>query len=71
MAVSTADPSGKQAVEAFFLLRAELSPEPERDLHDPLRHGRAGWIKIRLPARPLASQAWLAATQYFQRRYKL
>ncbi len=71
VAVSTADPSGKQAVEAFFLLRAELSPEPERDLHDPLRHGRAGWIKIRLPARPLASQAWLAATQYFQRRYKL
>jgi putative peptide zinc metalloprotease protein len=71
VAVSTADPSGKQAVEAFFLLRAELSPEAGRSVNDPLRHGRAGWIKIRLPARPLALQAWRAATQYFQRRYKL
>ena len=69
--VSTADPSGKQAVETFFLLRAELHAEADRGIDAPLRHGRAGWIKIRLPARPLAQQAWRAAHQYLQRRYKV
>ena len=69
--VSTADPSGKQAVETFFLLRAELHPEGDRGMDAPLRHGRAGWIKIRLPARPLAQQAWRAVHQYIQRRYKV
>jgi putative peptide zinc metalloprotease protein len=71
VAISATDPSGKQAVEAFFLLRAELTPDAERSMSDPVRHGRAGWIRIRLPARPLALQAWRAFTQYFQRRYKL
>ena len=68
--VSTSDRSGKEAVESFFLLRAELQAE-RRAMDDPVRHGRAGWIKIHLPARPLAEQWWRAASQYFLRRYGL
>lgn len=71
VAVAAADPSGKQAAEPFFLLRAELQADTLRGIADPVRHGRAGWIRIRLPPRPLATQGWRAANQYFQRRYKL
>lgn len=69
--VTMADPSGRQAAEPFFLLRAELDGNSARDGGDAVRHGRAGWIRLRLPARPLAVQAWRALNQYFQRRYKL
>ncbi len=69
--VSATDPSGKHAAEPFFLLRAELQAEPTRSSADAVRHGRTGWIKIRLPARPLAAQAWRGVTQFIQRRYKV
>ena len=69
--IYTADPTGKQAVEAFFLLRAELTSQDDVNLPYSVRHGRAAWIRIRLPARPLALQAWRAFNQYFQRRYKI
>ncbi len=70
-AVKASDPSGKKAAEPFFLLRAELSPEPDRQSEAGVRHGKAGWIKIRVAPKPLAMQAWHSLTQYFQRRYTL
>ncbi|MEK7346614.1 MAG: hypothetical protein AAB176_13090 [Pseudomonadota bacterium] len=70
-AVKAADPSGKQAAEPFFLLRAELLPDPARTSDDVVRHGKAGWIKIRLAPQPLALQAWRGVSQFFQRRYTL
>lgn len=69
--VTTADRSGRQAAESFFLLRAELQKDATRQFDDAVRHGRAGWIKIPLPALPLAVQAWRASSQYFLRRYGL
>jgi putative peptide zinc metalloprotease protein len=71
VAVKTTDSSGTQAVEPFFLLRAELQGEIDQTSNAVVRHGRAGWIKIRLTPRPLAWQAWRGMTQFFQRRYKL
>lgn len=70
--VRTTDKDGRQvAAEPFFLVRAELADERGRGIEAPPRHGRAGWIRIRLTARPLVSQAWRAASQYLQRRYQL
>jgi putative peptide zinc metalloprotease protein len=60
-----------QAVEAFFLLRAELVTEAGRQDGDPLRHGRTSWLRIELPAKPLLLQAWTWASQYLQRRYQV
>lgn len=68
-AVMASDPSGKQSAEPFFLLRAELAIDPERHVDAAVRHGKAGWIKIRLVPRPLAMQVWRWASQYFQKRY--
>jgi putative peptide zinc metalloprotease protein len=70
VAISTSDPQGKQAAEQFFLLRAELSQEP-RVANRAIQAGRSAWIKARLPAQPLALQAWRAVRQFFQRRYQL
>ena len=69
--VAASDSSGRQAVEPFFMFRAEMQLDTLRGIAAPLRHGRAGWVRIRLPPRPLAVQAWRSANQYFQRRYKL
>lgn len=71
VAVTTTDPSGKQAVEHFFLIRAVIAAESGRSAGEPFRAGRSAWIKVRLPARPLAMRAWQMASQYFQRRYQL
>lgn len=70
IAVSAADPSGKESVEAFFLLRAELAAGALAG-SATVWAGRTGWIKVRLPAKPLAVQGWRAARQFLQRRYQL
>ncbi len=71
MAVRTADPSATEAAEQFFMLRAELLYRHARDFDMPLLAGRTGWIKVRVPARPLASRIWQASSQFLQRRYGL
>ncbi|WP_151447203.1 hypothetical protein [Lacisediminimonas profundi] len=71
VAVTTADPSGKQSAEPFFLLQADLPGAQRRPGVDAVRNGRSGWIKIKLPASPLAVQAWVKARQFFQRRYQV
>jgi putative peptide zinc metalloprotease protein len=63
-----------QAVEPFFLLRAELAGEGggasvNAGAGAALWHGRSSWIRIDLPDRPLAAQGWSWLRQYVQRRY--
>lgn len=70
-AIKTNDPSGKQSSEPFFLLRAEFSPDPVHGFTYAPRSDRSGWIKVRLPSRPLVVQAQRAVYQFFQRRYSL
>ncbi|MBF0181240.1 MAG: hypothetical protein HQM03_14550 [Magnetococcales bacterium] len=71
MPIKSNDPSGKQSVEPFFLLRANLVSQERRIHGDPPRVGRAAWIKVGLEARPLAEQGWQALRQFMQRRYAL
>ena len=70
LAVSARDQSGRQAIEQFFLLRAQLAPASEGDGHR-LQHSRSGWIRLQLPPRPLAPRALEAVQQFFQRRYQV
>jgi putative peptide zinc metalloprotease protein len=61
-----------QAVEPFFLLKAELAGEgaaPGGVAGAGVWHGRSSWIRIELPDRPLAAQGWSWLRQYVQRRY--
>jgi putative peptide zinc metalloprotease protein len=68
--VLRSDQSVTQAVEPFFLLRADLAAQAAPGgTGAALRHGRSSWIRIRLPDRPLAAQAWTWLRQYVQRRY--
>ncbi len=71
IAVTMADPSGKQSAEPFFLLQAELMAPARRPGVDPVRNGRSGWIRIHLPRSPLAVQAWVRARQFIHRRYQV
>ncbi|MEX8493767.1 hypothetical protein [Sphaerotilus sp.] len=76
VAVLRTESGPTQAVEPFFLLRAELVAQPSRQEMqtasvDPLRHGRTSWVRIQLPARPLLVQGWVRLTQYLQRRYQV
>lgn len=70
IAVSASDPSGKQSVEPFFLLRANLANGALAGGR-VVAAGRTGWIKVSLPPRPLIAQGWRAARQFLQRRYQL
>jgi putative peptide zinc metalloprotease protein len=69
--VSAADPSGRQSAEPFFMLLADIEspPGPRRALG--VRSGQAGWIRLHMPWRSLAAQAWVGIRQFFQRRYQL
>lgn len=65
-AISTEDPKTAKAVERFFLLTATIGGDLARDLN-----GRAGWLRLSLPAKPIAQQILRNLQQFFQRRYKL
>ncbi|MBF0311630.1 MAG: hypothetical protein HQL56_19130 [Magnetococcales bacterium] len=69
--VTTADPSGKQSAEPYFLLQVLLTDKPGEVGSSPVRSGRSGWIRVKLPWRPLSLQLWTATRQFFQRRYRL
>lgn len=69
LAVSTRDQSGRQALEQFFLLRAQLQQLPAPG--DAVHHSRSGWIRVELPARALGPRALEAVQQFFQRRYQV
>jgi putative peptide zinc metalloprotease protein len=69
-AVSARDQSGRQAVEQFFLLRAQLQGGVDT-VEAGVLHSRSGWIRLTLPPRPLAPRALEALQQFFQRRYQV
>ncbi|MDD5298721.1 MAG: hypothetical protein PHU46_17615 [Rhodocyclaceae bacterium] len=69
--IAAADPSGKRSAEPFFILHANIeAPAPGSD-YEPVRAGRSGWIRVHLPARPLAAQLWTSLRQFLERRYHL
>ncbi|UPY37839.1 biotin/lipoyl-binding protein [Sediminicoccus sp. KRV36] len=73
--VEANDPSGRRSVEPYFLLEARIEdPEWQGDApgeDQGVRTGRSGWIRIPLPWRPAAAQAWTGLQQFFQRRYRV
>lgn len=69
LAVSVRDPNGRQAVEQFFLLRAQMQELPQQAA--TAHHSRSGWIRVELPARALGPRALEAVQQFFQRRYQV
>jgi putative peptide zinc metalloprotease protein len=69
LAVSAKDQSGRQALEHFFLLRATLTDDPLAS--SAYRNSRSGWIRLKMPARPLAPRALESVQQFFQRRYQV
>jgi len=71
LAVSAQDQTGRKAVEQFFLLRAQLGSSTSQGPEAASRNGRSGWIRVQLPARPLAERLWQWAQQFFQRRYQV
>ena len=68
-AVSTKDQSGRQALEQFFLLRAILTDDTAQSR--AYRNSRSGWIRLEMPARPLAPRVLEVVQQFFQRRYQV
>jgi putative peptide zinc metalloprotease protein len=75
IAVEASDPSGRRSVEPYFLLEARIE-DPDWQGGAPggeqgVRTGRSGWIRIPLPWRPAAAQAWTGLRQFFQRRYRV
>ncbi len=69
--VTTADPTGRQSVEPYFLLEARIDGAVPSMDGAGVRNGRAGWIRVPLPWRPLAEQVWTWTQQFFQRRYRI
>ena len=59
------DPSGRHALEPFFLVQAEL---PTQSGH-PVYHGQSGFLRIRLPDATLLEQGRRALQQLLQRRF--
>jgi len=59
------DPTGRQAAEPFFLVRAELESDPRVTL----AHGRSGQIRFHLPPEPLFKQWSRRLHQLLQKEY--
>ena len=71
IAVEANDPSGRRSVEPYFLLEAQIEDPDWQGGATGVRTGRSGWIRIPLPWRPAAAQAWTGMRQFFQRRYRV
>lgn len=69
--VQAGDQSGRRAVEPFFLLHAQMETDAHSLKEDAVIAGRTAWIRLSLPWRPLAFQAWVSVRQFFQTRYQL
>jgi putative peptide zinc metalloprotease protein len=69
--VQASDHTGRRAVEPFFLLHAQMETDAHSLSEDAVIAGRTAWIRLSLPWRPLAVQAWVAVRQFFQTRYQL
>ena len=67
VAVSGRDQSGRQTVEPFFQIYADIRPEPEA----LLLHGRSGKVRFTLDSRPLLLQWVHSFKQLLQKRYQL
>lgn len=63
----SADESGKQALEPFFQIVAQLDGQTQATL----MHGRTGNLRVTLDGRPLLSQWWRSLQQFLQKRYQL
>mgnify|MGYP006272610887 CR=1 FL=1 len=69
LAVSSKDQTGRKALEQFFLLRAALLADAQSDA--VTHNSRSGWLRVEMPARPLAPRVFQLLQQYFQRRYQV
>lgn len=67
LSVSQTNPEKIEAVERFFLVDAVLAATTLPEVAE----GRSAWMRLRLPARPLAFQWKDALAQFLQQRYKL
>jgi len=68
VAVRPDDPQGLQALEPYFELQAPFDAAAGSAL---ALQGMTGWLRVPLPARPLAAQAGEALRQLLQKRYQL
>jgi putative peptide zinc metalloprotease protein len=68
IAVATDDPTGRTAVEPFFLIHAvpQVTESAAR-----LAHGRLGTLRLTLPPQPLLWQWERALRQFLQRRFQV
>ncbi len=67
VAVRPDDPQGTQAVEPYFEMQALIEPAAGA----AVLAGMTGIVRVPLPPRPLAEQAWLSLQQLVQKRYRL
>jgi putative peptide zinc metalloprotease protein len=70
IAVNTQETSGTKAMESFYLLQAAI-PSLKESRESTVYHGLSGTLRLKVPARPLASQAYRAVDQLVQKRYAL
>ena len=70
IAVNTQEPSGTKAMESFYLLQGEI-PILNTSKESTVYHGLSGTLRLKIPASPLASQAYRAIDQLVQKRYAL
>lgn len=66
IAISSEDPEGRRAAEAFFEVRADLHPEKRA-----LLEGHSGEIRFDLPSEPLLPRWMRRLRQMLQKRYQL
>jgi len=62
----SADESGKQTLEPFFKVVAQLQQQQAK-----LLHGHTGKLRVTLDSRPLLEQWWRSLQQFLQQRYQL
>jgi putative peptide zinc metalloprotease protein len=67
VAVSARDQSGRQTVEPFFQIYADLKPPADA----LLLHGRSGKVRFTLGSRPLLQQWSHSFRQLLQKRYRI
>ncbi len=67
IAVDVTDQSGVKTKEPFYEVRAKII----NNKNVSLLHGRSGFIRFSMPAKPLSIQLWLKLRQVIQKRYQI
>lgn len=71
VAVRPDDAQGTKAMDPYFELQAFFGDAGEGAGQALALQGMTGWLRVPLPARPLAAQGWQAVQQLLQKRYRL